>query len=91
MFLNQSNMGYSESENDLEDIQHHLTKNSIFRIGVVSSVDGRVVSVRVDRDKNLSHLIYQGELLKSVSVGSYIKILKGFDCLISKGEITKKA
>lgn len=86
MFLNQSNMEYSESENDLEDIQHHLTKNSIFRIGVVSSVDGRVVSVRVDRDKNLSHLIYQGELLKNVSVGSYIKILKGFDCLIGKIE-----
>lgn len=79
-------MEYSESENDLEDIQHHLTKNSIFRIGVVSSVDGRVVSVRVDRDKNLSHLIYQGELLKNVSVGSYIKILKGFDCLIGKIE-----
>lgn len=86
MFLNQSNMEYSESENDLEDTQHHLTKNSIFRIGVVSSVDGRVVSVRVDRDKNLSHLIYQGELLKNVSVGSYIKILKGFDCLIGKIE-----
>ena len=79
-------MEYSESENDLEDTQHHLTKNSIFRIGVVSSVDGRVVSVRVDRDKNLSHLLYQGELLKNVSVGSYIKILKGFDCLIGKIE-----
>lgn len=69
-----------------EDIQNYLTKCSIFRIGIVSSVDGRAVSVRVDRDKNLSHLLYQGELLKNVSVGSYIKILKGFDCLIGKIE-----
>jgi hypothetical protein len=79
-------MEYSKTENNSEDIQHYLTKSSIFRIGTVSSVDGRAVSVRVDRDKNLSHLLYQGELLKNVSVGSYIKILKGFDCLIGKIE-----
>jgi hypothetical protein len=79
-------MEYSKTENNSEDIQHYLTKSSIFRIGTVSSVDGRTVSVRVDRDKNLSHLLYQGELLKNVSVGSYIKILKGFDCLIGKIE-----
>lgn len=62
-----------------EDIQQHLLKSSIFRIGIVSSVDGRTVTIRVDRDKNLSHLLYKGELLNNVSVGSYIKILKGFD------------
>mgnify|MGYP000964328753 FL=1 len=79
-------MEYSKAENNMEEIQHYLTKCSIFRIGTVSSVDGRLVSIRVDRDKNLSHLLYQGELLKNVSVGSYIKILKGFDCLIGKIE-----
>ena len=69
-----------------DDIQQHLLKFSIFRIGLVSSVDGRTVTIQVDRDKNLSHLLYKGELLNNVSVGSYIKILKGFDCLVGKIE-----
>lgn len=69
-----------------DDIQQHLLKSSIFRVGLVSSVDGRTVTIRVDRDKNLSHLLYKGELLNNVSVGSYVKILKGFDCLVGKIE-----
>lgn len=69
-----------------DDIQQHLLKSSIFRIGLVSSVDGRTVTIRVDRDKNLSHLLYKGELLNNVSVGSYVKILKGFNCLVGKIE-----
>lgn len=69
-----------------DDIQQHLLKSSIFRIGLVSSVDGRSVTIRVDRDKNLSHLLYKGELLNNVSVGSYVKILKGFEGLVAKIE-----
>lgn len=69
-----------------DDIQQHLLKSSIFRIGLVASVDGRSVTIRVDRDKNLSHLLYKGELLNNVSVGSYVKILKGFDGLVGKIE-----
>lgn len=38
--------------------------NSIFRIGTIHSVDGRLVKVLVDRDKNNSHLVYQGNLIK---------------------------
>lgn len=38
--------------------------NSIFRIGTIYSVDGRLVKVLVDRDKNNSHLVYQGNLIK---------------------------
>ena len=60
--------------------------NSIFRIGTVYSVDGRVVKVFVDRDKNSSHLVYQGNLIKNVAVGSYVKILKGFESIIGKVE-----
>lgn len=60
--------------------------NSIFRIGTVYSVDGRVVKVLVDRDKNSSHLVYQGNLIKNVAVGSYVKILKGFESIIGKVE-----
>lgn len=60
--------------------------NSVFRIGIVHSVDGRVVKVLVDKDKNNSHLIFQGQLIKNVAVGSYVKILKGFETIIGKVE-----
>ena len=66
--------------------EHYLQKLSIFRIGEVYSVDGRTVRIKVDRDKNLSHLIYQGSLIKNVSVGSYLKILKGFDTIVCQVE-----
>ena len=59
---------------------------SIFKVGTVSSVDGREVRIKVDKDKNSSHLIYKGELIKNVSVGSYVKILKGFIPIIGKVE-----
>lgn len=60
--------------------------DSVFRVGVVSSVDGREVKVRMDRNKNSSHLMYKGTLIKNVSVGSYVKILKGFVPIIGKVE-----
>ena len=60
--------------------------NSVFRIGVVHSVDGRVVKVLVDKDKNNSHLIFQGQLIKNVAVGSYVKVLKGFETIVGKVE-----
>jgi DNA helicase HerA-like ATPase len=60
--------------------------NSVFRVGVVYSVDGRTVKIRVDKNKNTSHLIYKGTLIKNVSVGSYVKILKGFIPIIGKVE-----
>ena len=60
--------------------------NSVFRIGDVYSVDGRTVKIRVDKNKNSSHLIYKGALIKNVSVGSYVKILKGFIPIIGKVE-----
>lgn len=59
---------------------------SIFRVGEVYSVDGRTICIKVDKDKNLSYLMYQGELIKNVSVGNYIKILKGFIQLVAKVE-----
>lgn len=59
---------------------------SIFKIGTVSSVDGREVKIKVDKLKNSSHLIFKGELIKNVSVGSYLKIIKGFIPIICKVE-----
>ncbi|WP_159517256.1 ATP-binding protein [Sunxiuqinia indica] len=59
-------------------------KNSIFKVGRVFSIEGRTVKVKVDKQKNASHLLYKGELIKNVSVGSYIKIAKGYTFLIGK-------
>lgn len=63
-----------------------LLKESIFIIGTVSSVEGRKIKVKVKKDKNLSHLSYRGKTIKNVSVGSYIKIIKGFIEIIGKVE-----
>ncbi|WP_298221151.1 ATP-binding protein [Flavobacterium sp.] len=67
-------------------MEEEIIKDSIFRIGCVTSVDGRAIRVSVDKAKNSSHLLYKGELVKNVSVGSYIKIIKGFTKIIGKVE-----
>ena len=66
--------------------KHIGIHNSVFRVGVVYSVNGREVKIRVDHNKNSSHLIYKGALIKNVSVGSYVKILKGYTPIIGKVE-----
>jgi len=63
-----------------------VLKDSIFKIRQVISIDGRKVQISVDKTKNSSHILYQGELLKNVSVGGYIKIIKGFTKIIAKVE-----
>jgi uncharacterized protein len=63
-----------------------IIKDSIFRIGCVTSVDGRAIRICVDKVKNSSHLLYKSDLIKNVSVGSYIKIIKGFTKIIGKVE-----
>jgi uncharacterized protein len=60
-----------------------LQKDAVFSIGKVTSVDGRRVRVTVNKLKNSSHLLYQGEIVRNVSVGSYIKISKGFVELVA--------
>lgn len=72
--------------NSNSSIQESLLKDSIFIIGTVSSVEGRRVKIKVKKDKNLSHLSYKGRIVKNVSVGSYIKIAKGFIEIIGKVE-----
>jgi hypothetical protein len=63
-----------------------ITDDSIFTIGEVISVKGRSIEVKVDKTKNTSHLIYKGELLRNISVGGYVKIIKGFTKIIGKVE-----
>lgn len=72
--------------NNLNIPDQIILKDSIFRIGKVFSVEGRTVKINVDKQKNASHLLYKGELLKNVSVGGYVKIIKGFISIIAKVE-----
>lgn len=78
---------------NISKITSSILQDSIFIVGTVSSVEGRKVKVKVKKDKNLSHLSYKGRIIKNVSVGSYIKIAKGFIEIIGKVEgeyITKE-
>lgn len=60
-----------------------LQRDAVFCIGNVVAVDGRRVKIVVNKLKNSSHLLYKGDIVRNVAVGSYIKIAKGFDELIA--------
>ena len=63
-----------------------MLHNAVYRVGEVISVAGRIVKIKVDKLKNSAYLLYRGELVKNVSVGTYLKISKGFSQLIAKVE-----
>lgn len=61
-----------------------LVIDSVLRIGEVSEVDGRRIYINVDKNKNLSDIFFEGDVLKNISVNSYIEIRKGFLSIIGK-------
>lgn len=61
-----------------------LKREAVLRIGEVTEVAGQSVVVRVDRNKNASDLLFDGDVLKNISVNSYVEIRKGFISLIGK-------
>ncbi len=63
-----------------------MLHEAVYRIGEVRSVVGRIVKIKVDTLKNSAYLLYNGELVKNVAVGTYLKITKGFSRLIAKVE-----
>src|ERR1700722_137555 len=63
-----------------------LTQNAVLRIGEVAGVDGRKIYALVDRNKNLSDMFFDGDILRNISVNSYIEIRKGFLSLIGRVE-----
>lgn len=65
-------------------INEKLIKYSVLRIGEVCEIDGKKIYILLDKDKNASDLIYNGTILKNVSVGSYIEVKKGFLSIICK-------
>ena len=50
-----------------------ISDKAILRIGEVVQVDGRKVYVAVDKDKNATELIFNGDILKNISVNSYVE------------------
>jgi hypothetical protein len=63
-----------------------LTRDAVLRIGEVAGVEGRKVYVLVDKNKNLSDMFFDGDILRNISVNSYIEIRKGFLSLIGRVE-----
>ncbi|MBP9690600.1 ATP-binding protein [Candidatus Woesebacteria bacterium] len=72
--------------NNKIDFDHLLKHEQIFQVGVVHSVSGRKIRVKVFKNKNHPFLIYDGEITKNVGTGSYIKIVKGLTVVIGKIE-----
>lgn len=70
----------------MESEPDRLALEAALRVGEVSAVTGRKVFVTVDKDKNLSELFFDGDVLRNVAVGSYIDIRKGFLSLIGRVE-----
>jgi len=64
----------------------NFVAESVLKIGSVSEVKGKNIIVRVDKNKNAPHLLFDGRIIKNVSVGSYVKIAKGFNEIIGKIE-----
>jgi hypothetical protein len=65
-------------------MKKQLELDAVLSIGKVISVKGRAVEVLVNKSKNSSILLYEGEIIRNVSVGSYLKIGKGFSELVGK-------
>lgn len=63
-----------------------LTRDAVLRVGEVSGVDGRRIYVLVDKNKNLSDIFLDGDILRNISVNSYIEIRKGFLSIIGRVE-----
>lgn len=64
--------------------QYDVIPSSIFRIGQVTRVEGRSVTVLVDKKKNSAHLLYRGTVVRNTSVGGFVKIAKGFSEIVAK-------
>ena len=60
--------------------------NDFYKIGQVIEVQGQKIRIRVFENKNSNILVYQGNVIKNVSVGSFVKIPKGFSNIIGRIE-----
>ena len=63
-----------------------LIQDAVLRVGEVCAVEGRKVYILVDKNKNLTDLLLDGDILKNISVNSFVEIRKGFLSLIGRVE-----
>jgi DNA helicase HerA-like ATPase len=63
-----------------------LTRDAVLRVGEVCGVDGRRIYVLVDKNKNLSDMFLDGDILRNISVNSFVEIRKGFLSIIGRVE-----
>ena len=61
-----------------------LTRDAVLKIGEVSEIDGRKIFIKVDKNKNISEIFFNGDILTNISVNSYVEIRKGFLGIIAK-------
>lgn len=61
-----------------------LTEDAVLHVGEVCEVNGRKVVIKVDRNKNLTDIFFNGDIIKNISVNSFIEIRKGFLTIIGK-------
>lgn len=60
--------------------------DDFYRIGQVIEVRGQKIRIKVFDNKNSNILIYKGQAIKNVSVGSFVKIPKGYCNIIGRIE-----
>ncbi len=60
--------------------------NDFYAIGQVIEVRGQKLLIRVFENKNSNILVYQGQVIRNVSFGSFVKITKGFSNIIGRIE-----
>lgn len=65
---------------------HTGTEISSLRIGTVTAVRGRRIEITVDVDKNDSSLIFQGQIISNVSIGSFLVVRRGYAHLVVQVE-----
>lgn len=60
--------------------------SDVLKIGEVCEVSGRFIKAIIYSDKNSEYLNFNGNIVKNVSIGSFILIRKGFTNIIGKVE-----
>jgi len=61
-----------------------LIEDAVLRVGEVYEVNGRTVLIKVDKNKNLTDVFLDGDIVKNISVNSFVEIRKGFLSIIGK-------
>lgn len=59
---------------------------SLLRIGIVSAVRTSGIEITVDADKNEPSILYKGEIISNVSIGSFLIVQRGYAHLVVQVE-----